>query len=239
MEMIGLHLILIHSLAGLVGADSVMDLSEEPEVQPFSFGSRVRAGLFAGVACHVTAGSQPLRFAWQKDDADLPDDVEVLTSSSSSILSIASVAPHHMGAYTCVVDNEYGSSSHTTVLKPESEFSRCQRMTSECFVAAAPSFTTEPSDAAGDERSELRVECRADGHPKPKIKWLRFGSSNTGFSRSTSQSLSLNPNVLTIYPLSIGDGGEYVCEAENSVDRISKRISIVVRPAEKRRRKFL
>ena len=102
----------------------------------------------------------------------------------------------------------------------------------------APFFTVEPKDTEGNEGSEVRVECRADGHPRPSVSWARYGLANTGFKRGTRQGLALNSNVLTIDSLSSSDAGAYVCQASNSVGSITRRIMISVRAGPQRKRRL-
>jgi hypothetical protein len=110
------------------------------------------------------------------------------------------------------------------------------QMTTWITSSGAPHFTKEPTDVAGDVGSDIRVECRADGNPPPKIEWSRYGIRNKGFSRGTKQSLYLNPNILSIAQLTMKDAGDYVCKAENSVDTITRRITLTVRRVEKDKR---
>ena len=97
---------------------------DSPQVQPFTFGSGVKEGHFVGAVCNAIHGSQPLDFLWFKDGEPLDQaDVEVVSSSSASFLSIEAVTPEHVGEYTCVVENDWGSSHYTSSLMIDGEFS--------------------------------------------------------------------------------------------------------------------
>ena len=49
-----------------------------------------------------------------------------------------------------------------------------------CFIAVSPEIDDlkTSSDVHVNEGDEARVECHANGHPKPKIKWLREDKGN-------------------------------------------------------------
>ena len=49
-----------------------------------------------------------------------------------------------------------------------------------CFIAVSPEIDDlkTSSDVHVNEGDEARVECHANGHPKPKIKWLREDRGN-------------------------------------------------------------
>ena len=49
-----------------------------------------------------------------------------------------------------------------------------------CFIAVPPEIDDlkTSSDVHVNEGDEARVECHANGHPKPKIKWLREDRGN-------------------------------------------------------------
>ncbi|PFX20591.1 Neural cell adhesion molecule 1 [Stylophora pistillata] len=56
--------------------------------------------------------------------------------------------------------------------------------------------------------------CNATGNPVPTIRWTKGGSVIMGNSKNE---LSADQKHLTVINVSRNDGGEYLCEAENSL----------------------
>ncbi|KAH9363455.1 hypothetical protein HPB48_006009 [Haemaphysalis longicornis] len=102
--------------------------AEPPKVQPFQFPSRPQLGKRLRITCSVTQGDSPLRFAWLKNDLELPTATPSSSSSGetsdgddprpgasvdpgheSSVLVLRKLGVDDIGNYTCVVSNEAGT----------------------------------------------------------------------------------------------------------------------------------
>lgn len=47
------------------------------------------------------------------------------------------------------------------------------RIDSSYFVTVPPRWILEPTDKAFAQGSDARVECKADGFPKPQVTWKK------------------------------------------------------------------
>ena len=79
--------------------------------------------------------------------------------------------------------------------------------------------------------SDVRLECRARGHPKPVIRWgrqvtplcgraihnLAIPQHNQPFTGKAGNKLSIIGEVLHLRNITRADTGEYICKAENGV----------------------
>jgi hypothetical protein len=52
-------------------------------------------------------------------------------------------------------------------------------------AAVPPRWILEPTDKAFAQGSEARVECKADGFPKPQVTWKRAAGELTYFNNFT------------------------------------------------------
>lgn len=91
-----------------------------PQVTPFDFGEEIlNAGDTVSLTCTVGKGDLPLKIHWQLNDEILKSGNGVLINRNGkriSILSIENVQHEHIGNYTCIAENEAGSSSHSALL---------------------------------------------------------------------------------------------------------------------------
>ncbi|XP_050561807.1 cell adhesion molecule Dscam2 isoform X33 [Spodoptera frugiperda] len=179
-----------------------------PQVTPFDFGEEIlNAGDTVSLTCTVGKGDLPLKIHWQLNDKILNSGNGVLINRNGkriSVLSIENVQHEHIGNYTCIAENEAGRSSHTAVLN----------------VNVPPRWIIEPTDKAFAQGSDAKVECKADGFPKPQVTWKRAEGDTPGDYKDLKPN---NPNVkvedgtLTIANIQKTNEGYYLCEAVNGI----------------------
>ncbi|XP_069356502.1 cell adhesion molecule Dscam1 isoform X28 [Maniola hyperantus] len=179
-----------------------------PQVMPFEFGEEpVNAQEMVLVTCTVVKGDQPLRLEWYFNENKVkPGDLGILllNTKRASQLSIESVSHQNQGNYTCVVTNQAGAMNHTAQL----------------FVNVPPRWILEPTDKAFAQGSDAKVECKADGFPKPQVTWKRAEGDTPGDYKDLKPN---NPNVkvedgtLTIANIQKTNEGYYLCEAVNGI----------------------
>ncbi|XP_050561799.1 cell adhesion molecule Dscam2 isoform X25 [Spodoptera frugiperda] len=179
-----------------------------PVVQPFSFGEvAMNSGQVVTTPCSVIEGDHPLRLKWLFDNEPIKPRSGVTVfniGERSAILSIASVAHNHAGNYTCVAENEAGVHYHTSTL----------------IINVPPRWIIEPTDKAFAQGSDAKVECKADGFPKPQVTWKRAEGDTPGDYKDLKPN---NPNVkvedgtLTIANIQKTNEGYYLCEAVNGI----------------------
>jgi len=88
------------------------------------------------------------------------------------------------------------------------------------------------SDVHVNEGDEAKLECHANGHPKPKIKWLREDKGNfTVYDRNNKRMIvsDYHGEILKLKRVQRHQMGAYLCIASNTVPpSVSKRIRLNV-----------
>ncbi|XP_045534730.1 Down syndrome cell adhesion molecule-like protein Dscam2 [Papilio machaon] len=181
-----------------------------PQILPFEFGDEpANAGELASVTCAVNKGDQPLDISWTLNGHALRrnNDLGVTITNinkKTSILNIDSVSAIHRGLYYCVAKNVAGAANHSAVLE----------------VNVPPRWILEPTDKAFAQGSDAKVECKADGFPKPQVTWKRAEGDTPGDYKDLKPN---NPNVkvedgtLSINNIQKTNEGYYLCEAVNGI----------------------
>ncbi|XP_047019454.1 Down syndrome cell adhesion molecule-like protein Dscam2 isoform X40 [Helicoverpa zea] len=179
-----------------------------PQIHPFTFGEEpANAGDTVGVQCMVTKGDTPVNITWHlngKPTSEIQGITVTRIGHKSSSLSIDSVASVHTGVYTCSAANRAGHANYST----------------ELAVNVPPRWIIEPTDKAFAQGSDAKVECKADGFPKPQVTWKRAEGDTPGDYKDLKPN---NPNVkvedgtLTIANIQKTNEGYYLCEAVNGI----------------------
>ena len=77
------------------------------------------AGSHASITCTVDEGDLPLTITWTFHGRDLSSQMGIETTKvgkRTNILSIESLAPFHMGNFTCTATNLVGVTNYTAEL---------------------------------------------------------------------------------------------------------------------------
>ncbi|XP_036142523.1 Down syndrome cell adhesion molecule-like protein Dscam2 isoform X34 [Monomorium pharaonis] len=180
-----------------------------PQILPFAFGDEPASwGELVSVTCSVTKGDQPIEITWTFNgtpiDSHDTDIVVGSTNRKNSVLSIESVAARHAGDYTCTASNRVGATTHTAHLA----------------VNVPPRWILEPTDKAFAQGSDARVECKADGFPKPQVTWKRAAGDTPGDYtdlKLSNPDISVEDGTLSINNIQKTNEGYYLCEAVNGI----------------------
>ncbi|XP_035731499.1 Down syndrome cell adhesion molecule-like protein Dscam2 isoform X26 [Vespa mandarinia] len=181
-----------------------------PQIIPFDFGDEsANWGELVSVTCSITKGDQPLDISWAFNGTPIEtnhgsDVVVGSTNKKNSVLTIESVAARHAGEYTCSASNRAGAASHTALLT----------------VNVPPRWILEPTDKAFAQGSDARVECKADGFPKPQITWKRAAGDTPGDYtdlKLSNPDISVEDGTLSINNIQKTNEGYYLCEAVNGI----------------------
>ncbi|XP_060864202.1 cell adhesion molecule Dscam2 isoform X18 [Metopolophium dirhodum] len=182
-----------------------------PKILPFSFGDTPsNAGNTVQVACTVSEGDKPLRISWNFYGEELSSNMGVSTmpvGESMNALFISSVAPSNRGNYTCVAQNSAGLDSFTAQL----------------LVNVPPRWILEPTDKAFAQGGDAKIECKADGFPKPQVTWKKAIGNSPGDYKDIkdlkpgSDDIKVDEGTLSIHNIQKNHEGHYLCEAVNGI----------------------
>lgn len=134
------------------------------------------------IGCQASANPSNLTYKWYVNNDPMNGDLrnELILSNISRRFNEATIK--------CEVHNAVGKSADTKTLE----------------VAYGPSIKVRPLHVEGETGSIATVSCIVDGHPPPKIQWLRY--ENERFIR-VGKSSNL---TITVTPHS---AGQYWCRA--------------------------
>ncbi|XP_058460358.1 cell adhesion molecule Dscam2 isoform X9 [Malaya genurostris] len=187
-----------------------------PQIVPFSFGEeQVNQYDMVSAMCTVNKGDMPIDISWEFTPTLLEphtarklftSDGVLLSRGSSRIstVSIDSVRDRHSGNYTCRAKNQAGAVEFTTTLS----------------VNVPPRWILEPTDKAFAQGSNAKVECKADGFPKPLVSWKKAIGDTPGEYkdlRSNDSSIRVEEGSLFINNIQKSNEGYYLCEAINGI----------------------
>ncbi|XP_052739480.1 cell adhesion molecule Dscam2 isoform X20 [Bicyclus anynana] len=178
-----------------------------PHIMPFDIEESLFYGESVQMTCHASKGDRPMSITWTFEGQDLSTVSGIKTlkmAEQTSFLSIASITGAHSGNYTCIARNRAGEDRYTTTL----------------HVNVPPRWILEPTDKAFAQGSDAKVECKADGFPKPQVTWKRAEGDTPGDYKDLKPN---NPNVkvedgtLMIANIQKTNEGYYLCEAVNGI----------------------
>ncbi|XP_071628595.1 Down syndrome cell adhesion molecule 1 isoform X9 [Temnothorax longispinosus] len=179
-----------------------------PVVQEFAFTKLpMNAGEFANLQCIVSSGDLPLNIRWSYPGEEMGGSSGVLAKKVAdrvSMLMISVITARHAGEYVCTAENAAGTASHSTVLT----------------VNVPPRWILEPTDKAFAQGSDARVECKADGFPKPQVTWKRAAGDTPGDYtdlKLSNPDISVEDGTLSINNIQKTNEGYYLCEAVNGI----------------------
>ncbi|XP_017132724.1 Down syndrome cell adhesion molecule-like protein Dscam2 isoform X12 [Drosophila elegans] len=178
-----------------------------PKISPFSFGEESMSyGEFVNVQCTISGGDLPVNITWTLNNRPFEDYLEILTTKRGkriNELTIEAVSAKHAGNYSCVAENRAGVVNHTAELK----------------VNVPPRWILEPTDKAFAQGSDAKVECKADGFPKPQVTWKKAVGDTPGEYKDLKKSdnIRVEEGTLHVDNIQKTNEGYYLCEAINGI----------------------
>ncbi|XP_036142522.1 Down syndrome cell adhesion molecule-like protein Dscam2 isoform X33 [Monomorium pharaonis] len=178
-----------------------------PRIAPFEMADKaVNWGDSVSAVCTVVNGDIPLEITWALNGMPIEENhrISVTTTKRNSLLSIDSASPSHAGTYTCVASNAAGATTYSA----------------ELTVNVPPRWILEPTDKAFAQGSDARVECKADGFPKPQVTWKRAAGDTPGDYtdlKLSNPDISVEDGTLSINNIQKTNEGYYLCEAVNGI----------------------
>ncbi|EGI61628.1 Down syndrome cell adhesion molecule-like protein [Acromyrmex echinatior] len=190
--------------------ETVLLSSLAPQIAPFSISEEpANWGEQVSAMCSILKGDLPIEIRWSLNGEIItrlnhPDVIITNTGKKTSVLTIESVTARHAGEYSCVASNLVGSVSRSAVLS----------------VNVPPRWILEPTDKAFAQGSDARVECKADGFPKPQVTWKRAAGDTPGDYtdlKLSNPDISVEDGTLSINNIQKTNEGYYLCEAVNGI----------------------
>ncbi|XP_026743411.1 irregular chiasm C-roughest protein-like isoform X1 [Trichoplusia ni] len=136
------------------------------------------------IGCQASANPNNLTYRWYVNN-------EIIFGNTSNELILSNISRRFNEAtIKCEVHNPVGKSADTKTLE----------------VAYGPSIVVKPQNVEGESGSLATLSCIVEGHPQPKIQWLRY--ENERYIR-----VGKLPNLtITVTPHSVG---QYWCKASS------------------------
>nr|NP_001036476.1 down syndrome cell adhesion molecule 1, isoform BH [Drosophila melanogaster]ABI31027.1 down syndrome cell adhesion molecule 1, isoform BH [Drosophila melanogaster] len=179
-----------------------------PHVLPFSFGSEVfNMGDVLSITCVVLKGDLPLRIHWTLNGEPVATGVNGFTvmqlNQRTTYLSVDALEAKHRGSYSCVAQNQAGEAIYSADLQ----------------VNVPPRWILEPTDKAFAQGSDAKVECKADGFPKPQVTWKKAVGDTPGEYKDLKKSdnIRVEEGTLHVDNIQKTNEGYYLCEAINGI----------------------
>ncbi|XP_059477700.1 cell adhesion molecule Dscam2 isoform X5 [Neocloeon triangulifer] len=179
-----------------------------PKISPFSFGDEpIYYGQAAQATCLVTEGDLPLEITWSFQGSNLSTQMGISTTKvgrKASLLLIDPTLPGHTGNYTCTAKNKAGVANLTAKLN----------------IYVPPRWILEPTDKAFAQGSNAKVECKADGFPKPQVTWKKAAGVVPGDYKdfkANDPNVKVEEGTLSITNIQKANEGYYLCEATNGI----------------------
>nr|XP_044249292.1 Down syndrome cell adhesion molecule-like protein Dscam2 isoform X1 [Drosophila takahashii] len=179
-----------------------------PQIQAFDFGTEpANTGEMAGGFCMVPKGDLPMEIRWTLNSAPIITGEHGFSLSRlnprTSSLSIDSLEARHRGLYKCIASNKAGSAEYSA----------------ELHVNVPPRWILEPTDKAFAQGSDAKVECKADGFPKPQVTWKKAVGDTPGEYKDLKKSdnIRVEEGTLHVDNIQKTNEGYYLCEAINGI----------------------
>ncbi|XP_070160071.1 Down syndrome cell adhesion molecule 1 isoform X1 [Polyergus mexicanus] len=194
--------------AGATSHSTILAVNVAPEIAPFVLSEKpANWGETVTATCTILKGDHPIQIEWALNDQPIShdfSDITIVTSKRVSLLTIDAVTASHAGEYTCIASNAAGGTSYSASLA----------------VNVPPRWILEPTDKAFAQGSDARVECKADGFPKPQVTWKRAAGDTPGDYtdlKLSNPDISVEDGTLSINNIQKTNEGYYLCEAVNGI----------------------
>ncbi|XP_039227483.1 Down syndrome cell adhesion molecule-like protein Dscam2 isoform X17 [Drosophila yakuba] len=178
-----------------------------PKITTFSFGDEpTNVEDSVSVTCLISSGDLPIDIEWLFNDYGISSFSGMTVyrgGKRTSMLTIDNVHARHAGNYSCRARNHAGAVNFTT----------------ELIVNVPPRWILEPTDKAFAQGSDAKVECKADGFPKPQVTWKKAVGDTPGEYKDLKKSdnIRVEEGTLHVDNIQKTNEGYYLCEAINGI----------------------
>jgi len=166
-------------------------------------GMTVNESQTAILKCTVDGYPSP-KVTWSKLNSSLPVGRHVIEASGALI--VKGVRPGDDGVYSCRAENLLGQESASAKLK----------------VQFTPQLSLSSNRVMAEEKQNIIIACTVTGQPLPSITWSKaVGGLPEGRTEVKNGTLTIN-NVTR------GDGGTYICKAENILGSAMGKAQLII-----------
>ncbi|XP_043932719.1 neurofascin isoform X15 [Protopterus annectens] len=144
----------------------------------------------------IASGLPTPDIAWHKKGGELPF-TKVRFENFNKTIRIVNISEEDSGEYLCLATNRVGSIRHSVSVR----------------VRAAPYWLDEPKNLVLAPGEGGKLECRANGSPKPVIQWLVNGEPLE--SAPPNPSREVIGDTIIFQRAEIGSSAVYQCNASN------------------------
>ncbi|KAG7189813.1 hypothetical protein KM043_017473 [Ampulex compressa] len=189
----------------LITVQSLLRFTQLPESQT------VQAGTDVSFVCKVEGRPTP-RIQWWRNSQLVATSDRVVIENGGNVLRILAAKRSDGARYVCKARNSNGFAETSADLSVVDE------------DASPPRLTYEPQDMEAEPGAVVEVPCRAEGKPKPRMRWTKDGSALEGSRIRVSRGGSLY-----LYNVTAEDAGRYECSAVNEYGRATAQAVVRVR----------
>ncbi|XP_029444171.1 obscurin isoform X11 [Rhinatrema bivittatum] len=170
-------------------------------------------GKDASLSCQIVGNPIPV-VTWEKDKLPIQPGgrFKMVEDGGMYRLTIYDLTIEDSGQYICRAINIIGEAFAAVTIKVGHDMA-------STVVEAAPYFILKPSSIRVNPGEDATFRCRIQGNPQPSVNWEKDGKKFGGaFDSNRIQIESQGEsNALKIRCVRFGDGGTYICRAENAV----------------------
>ncbi|XP_023342737.1 limbic system-associated membrane protein [Eurytemora carolleeae] len=170
----------------------------------------VRKGTTITLECRGTGNPTP-NITWTRENNMLPSGEKSMAGVS---INIPDVSRHHTGLYICTAENGVGHPSAAEI---------------DLQVLYPPEIEMDSTWIKTKDGIEAEVSCIVHGEPIPEVKWFKETMILEPTNNRHMESYG-NRRVLVLRNVNEFDFGNYSCQADNSLGRLSKSIEVSGRP---------
>uniref|UniRef100_A0A336KS01 CSON014681 protein n=1 Tax=Culicoides sonorensis TaxID=179676 RepID=A0A336KS01_CULSO len=234
----GLYKCTASSKVGTVSHEAKLNIYGLPFIRPMEK-KPIVAGETLVVTCPV-AGYPIESIVWERDNRPLPINRKQKVFPNGTLIIENVERNSDQATYTCVAKNSEGYSARGAIeiqvmaLPFILPFSFGDEILNEgdgaaiqCYASKGdapivpPRWILEPTDKAFAQGSNSKVECKADGFPKPQITWKKAVGDTPGEYKDLRQNETTirvdDGGALLIENIQKTNEGYYLCEAINGI----------------------
>ncbi|XP_073954842.1 hemicentin-1-like [Choristoneura fumiferana] len=211
----GVYKCIVSNKHGTITRHFSLDVLVPPPIpKEVSHSINTRVGRPMTLECPIE-GIPPPNVMWIRHPySDVANTTRLTLSEDNATLVSTKSETTDSGLYSCVMSNKVGTTEvmfDVTIEKPPSIAGNVGANNTETRVVPL--------------RRSVVLKCEVDGHPMPKISWLKDTqavSSNTGNVQRV-----LGNSLLAIWRLASRDAGQYICVADNEAGSQHRRYNVV------------